>query len=98
MARNTRDDEVMSNDLSSNVDRDISSSLEPIKVDDDIDQKDTFHIARARSQRDDDYQLHTLVNEVSGVCEVTVSLEAIPSLSALLQLGELSVEEFDQSL
>ena len=31
-------------------------------------------------------------------CDGTISLEAIPSLSSLLELEELSVDEFDHSL
>ena len=62
VARNTQDDDVMSTDLSLDVDSDISSSLEQITFGDDIVQKDTNHIACAVSQSDDDYQLYTLVN------------------------------------
>ena len=47
MARNPRDDDVMSNDSSSDVDSDVSSSLEQIKVDNGINQRDTNHIACA---------------------------------------------------
>ena len=68
MERNTQDDDVMSTDLSSGVDN-ISSSLEKITSDDNIDQKDTNHIVYAVSQSDDDNQLHTLINGVSGVCD-----------------------------
>ena len=50
------------------------------------------------SQSDDDCHLYTLVNGVNGACDVTISLEAIPSLSSLLELEELSVDAFDHSL
>ena len=49
-------------------------------------------------QSDDDCQLYTLVSGVTGACDGTISLEAIPSLSSLLELEELSVGEFDHSL
>ena len=39
----SRDDDVMSTDLSLDVDSDISSSLEQITFDDDIGQNDTNH-------------------------------------------------------
>ena len=50
------------------------------------------------SQSDDDCQLYTLVNGVTGVCDGTISLETISSLSSLLELEELSVNEFNHSL
>ena len=50
------------------------------------------------SQSDDDCPLYTLVNEVTGACDGTISLEAIPTLSSLLKLEELSVDELDHSL
>ena len=76
--RNPRDDEVMSNDSSSDVNSDVSSSLEQMTFDDGIDQRDTHHTSGAVSQRDDDCQLYTLVNGVTGACEGTISLEANP--------------------
>ena len=42
--------------------------------------------------------MYTFVNGVTGVCEGTVNIEAIPSLSSLLELEEFSVDEFDHSL
>ena len=78
VARNPRNDDVMSNYSSSDVNSDVSSSLDQITFDDDIDQKDTNHIVRAVSQSDDNYQLYTLVNGVTGVYDGTASLEAIP--------------------
>ena len=57
MARNSRDDDVMSNDSSQDVDSDVSSSLEKITFDDGIDRRNTDHIAYLVSQSDDDYQL-----------------------------------------
>ena len=86
MARNPRDDDVMSNDSSSDVSSDVSSGLEKITVDDGIDRRDTNHTSCAVSQSDDDCQLYTLVNGVTGACDGTISLEAIPSLSSLLEL------------
>ena len=50
------------------------------------------------SQSDDDCHLYTRVNGVTGACDGKISLEAIPSLSSLLELEELSVDKFDQSL
>ena len=35
---------------------------------------------------------------MTGACDDTIILEAIPSLSSLLELEELSVDEFDHSL
>ena len=92
-ARNPRDHDVKSSDLSSDVDSGISSSLEKTTIDEDITQKDTNHIARAASQYDDDYQLYKLVNGVTGVSDGIASLEGVLSLSALLELEELLVDE-----
>ena len=47
---------------------------------------------------DDDCYLYTLINGVTGACDGTTSLEDIPSLSSLLELEELSVDEFSHSL
>ena len=98
VARNPRDDDVMSNDSSSDVNSDVSSSLEQITVDNGINQRDTNHIACAVSQSDDDCQLYILVNGVTGACDGTISHEAISSLSSLLELEKFSVDEFDHSL
>ena len=98
MARNPRDDDVMSNDSSPDVNSDVSSGLEQITVDDGTDQSDTNHTSCAVSQSDNNCQLCTLVNGVTGACDGTISLEAIPSLSSLLELEELSVDAFDHSL
>ena len=84
MARNLRDDDFMSNDSSSDVNSDVSSSLEQITFDDGIDQRDTNHTSCAVSQSDDDCQRYALVNGVTGACDGTISHEAIPSLRSLL--------------
>ena len=83
MARNPRDDDVMSNDSSSDVNSDVSSSLEKIKVDDGIDQRDTNHTSCAVSQSDNDYQRYTLVNGVTGACDGTLALRLYPVKFAL---------------
>ena len=57
VARNPRDEDVMSNDSSSDVNSDVSSGLEQITVDDGIDRRDTNHTSCAVSQSDDDYQM-----------------------------------------
>ena len=80
VTRNPRDDDVIFNDSLSDVNSDVSSSLEQIMFDDDIDQRDKNHTSCAVSQSDDDYQLYTLVNGVTGACDGTISLEAILSL------------------
>ena len=43
VARNSRDDDVIFNDSSSDVNSDVSSSLEQITFDDGVDQRDTNH-------------------------------------------------------
>jgi hypothetical protein len=43
---------------------------------------------------DDSEQLYTVVNGVTGEAEGNVSLEAIPTVAALLELDELSIPEF----
>ena len=50
------------------------------------------------SQSDDDCQLYTLVNGVTGAFDGTIGLDAKPSLSSLLELEELSVDECCHSL
>ena len=54
-ALNPRDEDFMSNDSSSYVNSDVSSSLEQIKLDDGINQRDTNLTSCAVSQSDDDY-------------------------------------------
>ena len=86
VARNPRDDDVMSNDSSSDVNSDVSSSLEQITFDDNIDRRDTNNASFDVSQSDDDCQLYTLVNGATGACDGSISLEAKRSLSSLLEL------------
>ena len=93
VARNPRDDDVMSNDSSSDVNSDVSSCLEKITLDDGIDQRDMNQTTCDVSQSDDDCQLYRLVNGVTGVSDGIASLEGVLSLSALLELEELSVDE-----
>ena len=76
----------MSNDSSSDVNRDVSSSLKQFTFDDGIDQRDTNHTSCAVSRSDDDCHLYTLVNGVTGACDGTIILKAIPSLTSLLEL------------
>jgi hypothetical protein len=47
---------------------------------------------------DDSEQLYTLVNGVTGEAEGNVSLEAIPTVAALLELDELFIPEFGDAL
>ena len=56
------------------------------------------HKACVMSQRDNDVQLYTLVNGVIGICDGTANLEDIPSLGALLEFEELSVDKFSYSI
>ena len=50
------------------------------------------------SQSDVSEQLYTLVNGVTGNVDGYVSLAAVPSLSALLELDEISFDDFGQYL
>ena len=54
--------------------------------------------ASAMSQDGIDERFYTLVNGVTGSVDGSTSLAAIPSLSALLELEEMSFDEFGQSL
>ena len=78
VTRNPHDDDVVSYDSSSDAVSEISSSVEQITFDGDIDQKDTSHKVRSVSRSDDNVQLYTLVNGVTGDCDGTTILEAIP--------------------
>ena len=57
VVRNPHDDDVTSNELSSDVGSEVISKLEQITFDDGIDQRDTNHTSCAVSQSDDDYQM-----------------------------------------
>ena len=77
VARNPRDDDVMSNDSSSDVNSDVSSALERITFYDGIYQRDKNHIERLLCQKMMMTISCILVNRVTSVCGGTVSLEAI---------------------
>ena len=57
-----------------------------------------IQITACAVSQSDEYQLYTLVNGVTGACDGKISLEAIPSLSSLLEIETLSVDEFDHSM
>ena len=76
VTRNLRDENFMSTDLSSDVDSNISSSLDKITFDDGIFQRDTNHIVCNVSQSDNDYQLYTL--GMTGACDGTISFKVYP--------------------
>ena len=53
---------------------------------------------RATSQSDNVVRPYTLVNGVTRISDCEINIEAITSLVALLELEELSVDLFSQSL
>lgn len=54
--------------------------------------------ASVMSQSDSNDQLYALIDGVTGDIDGDVSLMAVPSLCALLQVDKMSVDEFEQSL
>ena len=78
VARNPHDNDVMSNEMSSDVYSDIIYTIEQITFDDGINPKDTSHKARAVSQGDDDFQLYTLVNGVMVSVMIRLALRLYP--------------------
>ena len=50
------------------------------------------------SQSADSEQLHTLINEVTGDSHSEINISTLPSYQALLELDEMSVDEFYQNL
>ena len=52
------------------------------------------HKVRAMSRSDNDVHPYVLVNGMTDISDGEINLEAILSLGALLELDELSVDEF----
>ena len=52
------------------------------------------HETNAISPSDIVVHLHTLVNELTGTSDGKISLDVIPSLSALLELNDIAVNRY----
>ena len=68
--------------------------VQSLQRDGSVARRDALKLSRGDGSK----QLHTLVNGVTDGADGKVSLEAVPSLDALLELDEMSMDEFHQAL